>query len=96
MDELKKYQEIVKNIISEYAKFKPFYGEIENETVFDTEGNHYLLVHIGWKNGGRVHGSIIHVDIIDSKVWIQYDGTEDGIALELEEEGIPKGDILPS
>jgi len=39
MDELKKYQEIIMNIISEYAKYKPFYGEIENETIFDTERN---------------------------------------------------------
>jgi len=52
------------------------------------------LVHVGWENRKRIHGCIIHVDIIDSKVWIQYDGTEDGIALELEEAGIPKDKIV--
>ncbi len=94
MDELKKYQESIMNIISEYAKFKPFYGEIENETIFDTERNHYQLVHVGWENRKRIHGAVIHVDIMDGKVWIQHDGTEDGIALELEEAGIPKDKIV--
>ena len=33
-------------------------------------------------------------DIIDDKVWIQYDGTEDGIADELIEAGIPQDKIV--
>jgi len=41
-----------------------------------------------------VNGAVIHVDIIDDKIWIQHDGTEDGIALELEEAGIPKDKIV--
>jgi hypothetical protein len=94
MDSLKKYQEIVKNIIKEYAQFKPFYGEIKTETIFDTERNHYELVHVGWKGGERIHGSVLHVDIIDDKIWIQHDGTEDGIAEELVEAGIPKDKIV--
>jgi XisI protein len=37
---------------------------------------------------------LIHVEIIDSKVWIQVDGTEDGIAQDLVQAGIPKEDIV--
>ena len=37
---------------------------------------------------------MIHVDLIDDKIWIQYDGTEDGIATELVELGVPKEDIV--
>ena len=33
-------------------------------------------------------------DIKGSKVWIQHDGTEDGIAYELEAAGIPKERIV--
>jgi hypothetical protein len=32
--------------------------------------------------------------LIDGKVWIQHDGTEDGIAYELEAAGIPKARIV--
>ena len=37
---------------------------------------------------------MIHVDIVDGKIWIHRDGTEDGIAGELEEAGIPKSAIV--
>ena len=83
MDKLEKYRNIVKRILNEYAKLKPAYGEIEVETVFDENKDHYIMTNIGWEDGKRVYGNIIHVDIINGKLWIQYDGTEDGIAGEL-------------
>jgi hypothetical protein len=42
----------------------------------------------------RIFGCILHLDIKDEKVWIQYDGTEDGIADELVALGVPKEDIV--
>jgi len=94
VDKLEKHRNIVKQIINEYAKLKPAYGEIQVETVFDEEQNRYIMTNVGWEDGKRVYGNIIHVDIIDGKVWIQYDGTEDGIAGELEEAGVPANDIV--
>jgi len=91
---LEKYRMIIKRILNEYAQYKPAYGEIETETVFDTERDHYELVHVGWEEKKRIHGSVIHVDIKGDKVWIQHDGTSDGIADELVEAGIPKEDIV--
>jgi hypothetical protein len=49
---------------------------------------------VGWEGSRRVHGALIHVDIVDGKIWIHRDGTEDGIAGELEEAGIPKSAIV--
>jgi len=37
---------------------------------------------------------LLHIDVIDNLVWIQQDGTEDGIAYELEKAGIPKSSIV--
>lgn len=37
---------------------------------------------------------MLHLDIIDSKIWIQQDGTEVGIANELVNFGVPKQDIV--
>ena len=42
----------------------------------------------------RLHGSVIHLDIKDGRVWIQHDGASDGIADELVEAGIPKEHIV--
>lgn len=36
----------------------------------------------------------MHIDLIDGKIWTQRDGTEDGIAADLERAGIPKEDIV--
>ncbi len=49
---------------------------------------------LGWENVRRIHGCIVHIDIIDGMVWIQRNGTEDGIAIELEQAGIPKKNIV--
>ena len=38
--------------------------------------------------------SEFHVDIIDGKIWVQHDGTEDVIADQLVEKGVPKQDIV--
>ncbi|MCI0611461.1 XisI protein [bacterium] len=94
MDKLEKYRTTVKKILNEYAKYKPSHGEIETEAIFDTEKDHYELVHVGWDKKKRVHGSVIHIDIKDGWVWIQHGGTSDGIADELVEAGIPKEDIV--
>jgi hypothetical protein len=36
----------------------------------------------------------LHADIIDGKIWIQQDGTEEGLANQLVEHGVPKHDIV--
>ena len=38
---------------------------------------------VGWNGPYRIHGSVPHRGIRQEKVWIQHDGTEDGIAKEL-------------
>ncbi len=35
-----------------------------------------------------------HLDILDGKIWIQNDGTNRPIAVELERSGVPKEDIV--
>jgi hypothetical protein len=53
-----------------------------------------LLVEAGWQNGYRIYGTLLHIDIIDDRLLIQHDGTEEGIAVELIEKGIPKENII--
>lgn len=69
--------------------------QVEAQTVFDREHDHYQLVYVGWKrNGDRDYGCLLHLDIKEGKIWVQYDGTEVGIANELVELGVPKSDIV--
>ena len=95
MDKLEKYRNIIENILTEHANQPYSYGEIRSQTVFDRNRDQYLLVDIGWNNKNfRVHGALVHIEIIDGKFWIQYDGIEDSVTAELELAGVPKSDIV--
>ncbi|MDJ0619978.1 MAG: XisI protein [Calothrix sp. MO_192.B10] len=89
-----KYREAVEKTLSEYADFLGNDEEVKIQLVFDRENNHYLLVETGWQNGYRIYGTLLHVDIIENKLFIQHDGTESGIAVDLVAKGIPKEDII--
>ena len=90
----KNYHNIVEKILKEYADFINNDDQVDVELVFDREHNRYLLVEAGWQNGYRIYGTLLHIDIINNKLWIQHDGTEEGIADELVAEGIPKEHIV--
>src|SRR5712671_773417 len=94
MEQLNEFRRIIRDLITEYAKITPANGEIESELVFDESNDHYELMHSGWNGPYRIHGSVLHIDIRDDKVWIQYDGTEDGIAEECVKAGIPRDQIV--
>jgi hypothetical protein len=94
MDRTEQYRLIVRRTIEDYAEGKPKYGEIETEAIIDRERDHYEVVLVGWNKSRRVHGSVVHIDIIDGKVWIQYDGTDRPVADELTAAGIPPEDIV--
>ncbi|NER79597.1 MAG: XisI protein [Leptolyngbya sp. SIO1D8] len=64
------------------------------EIVSDKERERYLLIEVGWQDGDLIYGTFLYLDILDDKIWIQHDGTEDGIAYELEAAGIPKNYIV--
>jgi hypothetical protein len=94
MDKLTRYREAVKTLILDYAQYKPSVGEIEPEVIFDVERDHYELMMVGWRRTARVHGSVIHIDIRNGKVWIQHNGTEGDLGEELMELDVPREDIV--
>lgn len=93
MDTLTRYRTIIERILTDYSQIRYAYGDIQTQTVFDRDHDHYLLVNIGWDQR-RIHGCLVHVDLVDGKFWIQRDGTEAGIATELEAAGVPKEHIV--
>ena len=94
MEKLEEYRQIVQDILLEHASYKSINEDVDPQIVFDTERNHYQLIHVGLSNKRRVYGYVIHIDIKDGKIWIQHDGTEGGVASELLEQGVPKQDIV--
>jgi hypothetical protein len=94
MDQVDHYREILRRIVTQYASWGTSRADIHNEAVIDADHDHYEVVSVGWQGRRRVHGSIVHLDIIDGKVWIQHDGTNRPVADELLAAGIPRDDIV--
>jgi len=94
MDKLEKYRAFVKQLITEHGQYRPSYGDVDVELIFDTEHDHYQLVKVGWDDDERIHSCSLHIDIKNGKIWIQHNGTEDHIAYDLVAKGVPKEDIV--
>jgi hypothetical protein len=89
-----KWKDIIEQVLTEYAAIPYSYSDVKKETVFDLNQDRYLILVVGWKGQRYEHGCTVHIDLVDDKVWIQRDGTEEGIALDLENAGIPKDHIV--
>ncbi|KOR32749.1 FdxN element excision controlling factor protein [Achromatium sp. WMS3] len=94
MDTIETYRQIIQDILTQHATINYAYGDIHNQTIFQRQQDNYILLAIGWQKQKRIYHSIVHADIIDGKIWIQIDGTEQGIANELVKAGIPKDKIV--
>ena len=94
MEKLDQYRGYIQQLLAKYASRGSSKSEIEKQVIFDPIHDHYQLVYVGWKNRRRQYGCVLHLDIKDGKIWIQYDGTEIGIANELVKLGVPKEDIV--
>lgn len=94
MAKVDQYRRYIQAVIQRHGATPPTYGEVELQMIFDTERDHYQLVHAGWHKKYRQYGCLIHMDIKDGKIWIQHDGTEVGVANELVALGVPKDDIV--
>ncbi len=94
MDTVEHYRHLIESILTDLARIPYAHGDIELQTVFDREKDHYVLMLVGRDGVRRVHGCLVHVDIRGGKLWIQRDGTEHGVARELLEAGVPKDHIV--
>lgn len=94
MADLNKYRDCILQILREYAEYISSNNDIEAQIIADTATDHYQLLYIGWHNKHRVFGPVMHFDIKDGKIWIQWNGTEEEVGQRLIEMGVPKHDIV--
>lgn len=92
-DQLTPYRQAIQQVLSEHA-YTPI-GDIQTELIFDRERDHYQIVQVGWsRDGRRVYGCSIHLDLIGSQVWLQHNATEIDVAEELIAQGVDSQDIV--
>ncbi|NJL66292.1 MAG: XisI protein [Microcoleus sp. SM1_3_4] len=84
----------MKTIIDRHVELNNGSSRVETVPICDIEGDNYLLMAIGWNSSGRVHSIGFHLRIRNGKIWIEWDGTEEGVALESIDLGVDKQDIV--
>lgn len=95
MDTQLKYREIIKSILQKYTNDRTALPDgYQSQVLFDDERGQYLILDMGWNDDRYLHATPIHLSLVDGKIWVQYDDTEEGIAGDLMEAGVPKNDIV--
>jgi hypothetical protein len=91
-----RYRALIQQSLQRHAdrmNRQPVPGQ-EVDCVFDEQRDQYLLLKYGWPRGKHAHYTKLHVRLRNGKIWIEEDTTEDGLASELVEAGVPKDDIV--
>ena len=86
------YQTCIKHVLQRYAALTTERASVE--TIFDDAQMRYLAIRIGWNQEQRIYLCLVHIDICQDHVVIQCNNTEDLIAAELAELGIPREKIV--
>jgi hypothetical protein len=96
MDNSLKYGQYVADLMQEYAEHWGTYRGVTHQAIIDNEHQNYALISLGWETGQRrySHGICFHIQIINGKVWIHQNETEEMIADELIEKGVAREDIV--
>jgi hypothetical protein len=87
------YSDLAEKVLAQYANITVSEGT-EIELITDRLNGHYLVMFIGWRGEVQVYGSLIHIHIKGNQIWIQQDGTQEGIAQQLVAAGVPQSDIV--
>ncbi len=89
------YRLIIKQIMTDYATEYPEWGKgAKTQTMTDDVGGHYQIWYTGWDGEKRIRYCVLHIDIIEGKIWVQHDGIYEGITHKILEAGVPHKQIV--
>lgn len=96
MDKLAHYRQLIKTLLTDYAALlnKAATENLEVHTVFDENNDRYMVYRTGWWDTRRIHSATLYVRLHEGKIWIEEDGTEEGLATDLLAGGVPNEDIV--
>ena len=95
MNTRSKYCQIIKKVLQNHADYSSaIFDAYTSQVLFDDERGQYLVLDIGWNDDQYLHSTPLHLSLVNDKIWIQYDDTEEGIVTELIDAGVSKNDIV--
>lgn len=96
MDKLAAYRQLIQKFMREFAAWANRTPRPDTELlcVFDTQHDYYLLLNVQWGRYKSVQSAQLFVRLVNEKIYIEEDWTEEGIANQFLEAGVPKHDIV--
>lgn len=95
MERVKFYQDLIISILKENADYyKGTTNPLNLYVIEDKKNNHFQLLMLGWENDHYVFQCLFHLDIINGKIWVQWNDTDFPIEQELIKRDVPAGDIV--
>lgn len=94
MEKIARYRAILAQIVEQEARHGSVQPDVEVCQICDDVHGHYQLLYVGWQATRRVFAPVIHLRIHNGKIWIEADGTEEGVAAKLLAAGVPRDEIV--
>ena len=94
MVQLEKYKELMREAMCAVAAEVPKVEGIRTEVVCDDALGHYEVMEIGWLGPSRIHGTLVHCDIYNDKIYVEHNGTDMDITEIFLKAGVPYSDIV--
>jgi hypothetical protein len=94
MDTLDGLRSAIARVFRSWEQYPTSVSKFRITGVMDTTTDRYTLTHVDF-DGNRYRSHLLaQLEIRDNKIWILTDNTEEGIAAELVNEGVSKGQIV--
>jgi hypothetical protein len=91
----RRYRNVIIDVLRATAARSGDCSQVRTVTVFDESSDHYQILDLGWDNSGkRVFQPMIHLELLDGKIWIQENMTDLDVAKVLLEWGVEPSDIV--
>lgn len=95
MDKPGHYRNLIRKTLIEHCQLaNKSSSTVETITVFDEQSDNYLLIQMGWKLDKRIKNTTLHVRLLNHKIWIEEDWTEQGVVTDFIDLGVPDSDLV--
>lgn len=95
MDRIIFFQNTIVEILKDNADYyKGTTNPLNILVLNDKENNHFQLLMQGWQDEVYIFQCLFHLDIIEEKIWIQWNDTDFPIEDELIKQGVTSDEIV--
>lgn len=90
----RRYRNIILEVLQEIVE-RSQTSSVRTVPVFDEVHHQYQVLDLGWdETGNRIFQPIIHLELLNGKIWVQENATDIDLAKVLLERGVKASDIV--